>query len=416
MGLLGQFREAESKNKKKDSYSPEADFDVLYSTGFLSIDYLNGTKVFVESEERNFSYVAGGIVDGSCNAFIGRSGSGKSTICTQIAGNIIRPFIKKNMPTGLFIDDIEGSLPMARKQFLLGLSEKEIEDYVVMRNYGITTENVYERFRWIRDEKINHRKTYEYDTGLYDIHGNRVIKLVPTVYIIDSLPNLLPKEILEEEELGGNMDSSSVAKKNTFLLKKIVQLAKEANIILLSVNHIMDDIQMGFIPKAAQISGLKQGERLPGGRAAIQVSNNMFRTDDKLTLKPTEGFGIDGSVVDLTLIKSRTNASKRSVPLIFNKSEGNFDPILSLFQLLKSEGAFSGAGSYLYLDGMDDIKFSQKSFKETLEGSPELQKVFAQSCYNVLYPYLATTKNMDENVSKSSSNIIDLVNQMSNGQ
>ena len=44
--------------------------------------------------------------------------------------------------------------------------------------------------------------------------------------------------------------------------------------------------------------------------------------------EPTEGC-IDGSVITITLIKSRTNATKRSVPLIFNKTEGRFDEILS---------------------------------------------------------------------------------------
>ena len=104
----------------------------------------------------------------------------------------------------------------------------------------------------------------------------------------------------------------------------------------------------------------------------------MFRLDDSTMLKSSEGFGIDGSVVSLTIIKSRTNATRRSVPLIFNKSEGKFDDTLSLFQLLKNEGVFKGAGSYQYIDGCDDIKFSQKTFKDVLSNSPELQKAFAQ--------------------------------------
>jgi hypothetical protein len=59
---------------------------------------------------------------------------------------------------------------------------------------------------------------------------------------------------------------------------------------------------MGFIPKASQISGLKQGERLPGGRTAIYLANNMFRVDDSITLKAKEGFGIDGSIVNFAYL------------------------------------------------------------------------------------------------------------------
>ena len=413
MNLLENFRSKVSKMKTA-SINKEAEFDVMYSTGFLSIDYLNGTVVHVNSGERNFTYNSTGIVDGSTNTVIGRSGSGKSTLITEMAGNIIRPFIKKGMNTGLFFDDIEGSLPVVRKEFLLGLTKEELESYVIMRNSDITTENVYQRIQNIYDIKTKNRKDYEYDTGLYDTYGNRIYKLVPTVYIIDSLPMLMPEELANDDELGGSMDASAIAKKNTMLMKKISQLCKGANIILFTVNHILDDIQMGFIPKAAQISGLKQGERLPGGKAAIYLANNMFRADDSLTLKDSEGFGINGSVVTITLIKSRTNATKRSVPMIFNKTEGRFDTILSLFYLLKQEGVFSGAGSYLYLNEASDIKFSQKSFKQTLESSPESQKAFANACFGVLSKYLSDTRVVASTENNAYQNISNIFSELGN--
>ena len=414
MNLLENFRSKMSKIKTV-GINKEAEFDVMYSTGFLALDYLNGTVVHVKSNDRNFTYDSTGIVDGSTNTVIGRSGSGKSTLIIQIAGNIVRPFIKRGMNTGLFIDDIEGSLPMARKEFLLGLTVDELKTYTDIRNTDITTENVYQRIQSIYDLKVKNRKDYEYDTGLYDTNGNRIFKLVPTVYIIDSLPMLMPEELASDDELGGSMDASAIAKKNTMLVKKISQLCKGANIILFTVNHILDEIQMGFIPKAAQISGLKQGERLPGGKAAIYLANNMFRADDSKTLKDTEGFGINGSVVTITLIKSRTNATKRSIPLIFNKTEGNFDPILSLFYLLKEEGMFSGAGAYLYLDEVPDVRFGQKNFKEVLASSPELQRAFANISYNLLKRYLSDTKPVEDSDS-TYGNIVDIFSTLSNSE
>ena len=416
MGLIDNFRSSISK-VKTSGINKQAEFDVMYSSGFLAVDYLNGTVVHVQSKERgNFSYYSTGIVDGSTNTIIGRSGSGKSTLLTEMTGNIVRPFIRKGMNTGIFIDDIEGSLPAVRKEFLLGLTADEIEQFVDMRNTGITSENVFQRIVNIHKIKTTNRKDYEYDTGLYDTYGNRIYKLVPTVYIIDSLPMLLPEELAEDDELGGSMDASSIAKKNTALFKKMSQLCKEANIILFTVNHILDEIQMGFIPKAAQISGLKQGERLPGGKAAIYLANNMFRADDSLTLKESEGFGINGSVVTITLVKSRTNATKRSVPLIFNKTEGRFDKVLSLFYLLKTEGVFKGAGAYLFLDEVPDIKFSQKNFKSILESSSELQKAFANECYKVLSKYLSDTRNVASDNNMAYDNISDMIGAMGTAQ
>lgn len=406
MSLMDNFRAKMDKVKVAGS-NKRAEFDVMYSTGFLSIDYLNGTTVHVESEERNFTYNSVGIVDGSTNTIIGRSGSGKSTLLRQIAGNIMRQFDNAL----LFDDDIEGSLPWVRKEFLYGLDPDVVEKRCEFRNRGITTENVYQRIHGLYELKIQNRKEFEYDTGLYDTRGNRIYKLVPSIYIIDSLPMLLPEDLANDDELGGSMDASSIAKKNTSLLKKISQDCKEANIILFTINHILDEIQMGFIPKAAQISGLKQGERLPGGKAAIYLANNMFRVDDSLTLKADKDFGIDGSVITLTLIKSRTNATKRSIPLIFNKTEGRFDELLSLFQLLKSEGVLQGTGVY-YLESAPDIKFKQKNFKEILENSPELQKAFAEECYKILSTFLSDTKTVSANNNTASFNINNMVGAM----
>ena len=132
---------------------------------------------------------------------------------------------------------------------------------------------------------------------------------------------------------------------------------------------------------------------MPGGKAAIYLANNMFRADDSLTLKADKDFGIDGSVVNITLIKSRTNATKRSVPMIFNKTEGCFDNILSLFMLLKNEGRIKGAGAYSYIEGCPDVKFSQKTFKQQLSDHKELRKAFSEECYSVLCTFLSDTKN-----------------------
>lgn len=410
MSLMDNFR-AKMDKVKVAGANKRAEFDVMYSTGFLSIDYLNGTTVHVESDERNFTYNSVGIVDGSTNTIIGRSGSGKSTLLRQIAGNIMRQFNNSL----LFDDDIEGSLPWVRKEFLYGLDPETIEKRCEFRNSGITTENVYQRIHGLYELKIQNRKEFEYDTGLYDTKGNRIFKLVPSIYIIDSLPMLLPEDLANDDELGGSMDASSIAKKNTSLLKKISQDCKEANIILFTINHILDEIQMGFIPKAAQISGLKQGERLPGGKAAIYLANNMFRVDDSLTLKADKDYGIDGSVITLTLIKSRTNATKRSIPLIFNKSEGRFDELLSLFHLLKTEGILQGSGVY-YLESAPDIKFKQKNFKEVLENSPELQKAFAEECFKILSTFLSDTKTVSANNNTASFNINNIVNSMGTEQ
>lgn len=387
--LMSRFREKMAKSK--DGAGKEAVFDVMYSTGFLTLDHLNGTMIHVKGNGIETSYKSIGIMDGSSNTFIGRSGCGKSTLVIQLIGNLLR----NNPDSVAYIDDIEGSLPISRKEFLLGLPEEELRERVHMRNTDITTENVYTQIRTIYDDKINNRAEFEYDTGLYDIYGNRIFKLVPTFYFIDSFAMLMPNDISEDDEMDNGMGATSTAKKNTQLIKKISQLLKGANIILFTINHILDDIQMGFLPKPVQIAGLKQGERIPGGKAAIYLANNMFRLDEKSQLKDTEGYGIAGTVIDITAVKSRTNATRRSIPLIFDKTVGGFDNILSIYHFLKLEGAIGGAGRSMYLNNAPDIKFSQKEFKNILFSNPDLQKAFAEISREYMDKMLSDTKNQE---------------------
>ena len=334
---------ANSKNPLK-----EADFDIMYPTKFSPIDYVNGTIVHVRSESINLDYESLGIVDGTSNTFISRPGSGKSTLVTQIIGNQL----KANPGSEAYIDDIENSLPGMRKEYLFGLTKQELNERVFIRNTGITTENVYEQIRGIHDIKLENAADITYDTGLYDTNGNRIFKLIPTFYFIDSFAMLLPNDINEDEDMEGNKNQAmSVAKKSTMFIKKIGQLLKEANITLYTINHIMDDVQMGPFAKPVQVEGLKPGERLPGGKAGLYLANNMFRMDKKKTLKEDEMFGIIGSIVEFTICKSRTNANLRSVPLVFDKSKGLFDNDLSVFVYLKENGYIGGAGRSMFIMG-----------------------------------------------------------------
>ena len=378
--LINAYREKVSKEKDK-RLSEEAGSDVAYSTGFLEIDFLNGTLIHVKNEEKDYKYYSCGLTDGSIVMIIGRSGCGKSTFVEQIAANIVRPF-----PDGvIYEDNIEGGIIESRRVELSGFSPEEIKDRYVVRNSGISNETVFQRIRMIYDIKMANRDSLEYDTGLEDIHGNRIFKLVPTVYILDSLAMLSPDNILEDTEMGTSMSQSASAKSNSVLFKGIAPYLKAANIILLVINHIQDDISINPMQrKKAQLAWLKQGETLPGGKKPIYLSNNIIRLDDATKLKSDEAFKIEGGNITMaTLLKSRSNLSGKSVPMIFNPTIG-YDPILSLFYFLKSENGLKGAGAYLYLESLPEVKFSQATFKEKYMNDEKLREEF----HKTIVPYL----------------------------
>ena len=404
--LANAFREKVGKDKDQ-RMSQETVFDVAYATGFLAFDFLNGTVVHVKTPEKKFKYNSIGIVDGSITMVIGRSGCGKTTWLVQTAGNIMRRFPK----ACTWHDDIEGGIVETRRERLTHLFGAELKDRYISRNSGVNTENIYERIKIIHDLKMENREEYEYDTGLYTSRGEKIYKLQPSIYILDSLAMLTPDKYTDEDELSGQMSTTAAAKANAQLFRRVVPLLKSANIMLFVVNHITQNIDINpMAKKKAKLSYLKQDESLPGGNTPIYLSNLLIRFDDNTKLKDTEGLGIAGNIVDLTLLKSRTSNVGKSVPLVFDHQRG-FDPELSLLQLLKDMKMINGAGAYLYFKDRSDLKFSQKQFKDKLAENEEFRKVFMEASLEALEQLIYDPGEEPDydNICDITSGILDMI-------
>lgn len=370
--LSAAFRE-QVKKTKDISMINEQQHSIAYSTGFLNIDFLNGTILNINGKK----YFQVGIIDGSINAVIARSGAGKSTICTQWAANIIRPF-----PTAcVYMDNAESGFLLSRAQQLSGFDQEEFRRRFILRDAGINTESIYSRVKLIHDIKVDHADEYLYDTGIVDEYGKPIMKFEPTVYIIDSLKAIMPKKLTEDE--GSNMNGAITAKTNSDVFLRLVPLCREANIIMLIINHITQKGIGSFMPVKSDLAYLKQDESLPGGKTtSTYLQNNIFRLDEKTKLKESDTFGIDGAIVNVDIVKSRTNKAGKSATLVFDQNNG-YDPDLSLFMYLKENGLIEGAGAYLHLPN-SDIKFSQKQFKDVLYSNEDFYNTFVNTCFQSL--------------------------------
>lgn len=411
--LLDEVTEALIKTKDF-SMTNDAEFDVQYPTGFLSFDYKAcGKRIKVNNPDGSvITYDSLGIVDGSLNMFIGRSGCGKSTFVIQISANIVRVF-----DNGLiFADFTEAGMMKDRFESLTGFTQDEFNKKVKIRNSGITIENVYKRIKVIHDIKINNPDKYRYDTGYLDTYGQKIYKFQPTVYIVDSIPNLTTDKIAEEDNMSGQMSTTANAKALAQFYRRITQICKEANIIVMAINHITEKIEANsFVHTKAKLPYLKNNESLPGGVTPPYLST-VFRLDDGDKITSDKEFGIEGCYVSVSNVKSRAGMSGgvSATNLIFNYVIG-FDPDLSLFVMLKNAGRVNGAGAYLYFGDRSDHKFSQKNFKEKLVTDPELLDIFVNESFNHLMTELDTYEKLKSMAaSKSTSMIMDRIKSMNN--
>lgn len=381
MTLLSQAFRAQVKQTKDISQKNEMTYSVSYPTGFLNLDFANG---YIQEINGTLKYELG-LSDGSINMIISGSGVGKTTICTQIATNIARRY-KSSV---VFYEQAEVGTNIQRIKNISGISsDDEFSKKFVIRDAGITIESVYERVKMVHDIKVNNQSDYLYDTGMIDMRGDPIFKFEPTIFIVDSVKMVLSKKNAEADE-SNNMAAAVNAKANSEYYTKMVPLCREANIIMLLINHITTDINTGFLPKKSELAYLKQGEHISGGKSLTYIQNNIFRLDIKSKLKPEEGFGISGSVVNVDIVKSRTNKSDRSRCFLVFDQEVGYDDNLSLLLLLKENKLLEGSGAYLKLPGYDK-KFTQKQFKEYLYSDQNFYNAFISTCVEFIKTVMLT--------------------------
>lgn len=374
------FRE---KVKSMDlDMSQEARPDISYPTGFLNIDYLMGYV----AKEKNVStnkfdnYYNLGFTDGSYISIVAYSNTGKSTFAEQAMAHIARRF----KTTTIFIDSTEsGGMTEMRRFHLSGFSPEEYRKRYIIRNSGVTAENIYKRIKMIADTKKEFSNDFLYDTGHRDMYGEPIIKFEPTLYLVDSIAGLMPKELVDDDELAGKSAGAQISNVISQMFSGIIQLLKSANIILICTNHIAQDIQMTMFPKKPDLPWLKQGERIPKGKKATLYANHIIRMDQAKKLHPDDPYRIQGSIVDFSLVKSRTSGNKEPVKMVYDFANG-FDPWLSLLEYLKENKMLYGAGASLSFDPEKTWKFSYSTFRDKFYNDKEFRTAFMKNILPML--------------------------------
>lgn len=88
-------------------------------------------------------------------------------------------------------------------------------------------------------------------------------------------------------------------------------------------------------------------------------------------------------MVNLLLAKSKTNFIGASLNVAFNAAKG-FDPIFTLYEFANQCGLIQGRNPYLYVMGMEDMKFKRRDFVEKMTTDPEFNAKFMYT----IRPYL----------------------------
>ena len=181
------------------------------------------------------------------------------------------------------------------------------------------------------------------------------------------------------------MDNAKEAQAIARFLDNVINRINKYNITIIYTNHIQPKIETN--PYAQPPRGLMlspQTETLPRGTRPLFLAHTAIRANAiKSNMYAKEDVGFDGFMVNLQLAKSKTNYIGATINVAFNASKG-FDPIYTMFEFAKQCGLIQGKNPNLYIEGMQDMKFSRKNFAQKMMDNPEFNK----RVMSTLRPYL----------------------------
>ena len=375
-------------NDKKGLFT-SSQTPLMYSTGFLPLDYRNG--YLLESKDESGKLIRTtpmtGIVSGSLNTIIGKSGVAKTTWCVQTAYNIVRQFDN----SVIIHYDLEQSSSNSRIMNVTGATQTEMLNKYILRQEKNYLEDIWDSIYGIITERENNKEDYMYHSGILDEFGREIVSYVPTVIIIDSIPSLasnagFKKESDEDKELSGNTDAMRMAQRLKKFYKMLLPVAMKYNIIVFAINHINQKIEINpMVHTQAQVMYLGMDEALPGGNAPIYYANNIFKfiSKDKKNLADD---GYDGFLVNVYLMKSRTNRANNSefVTLAYEQLTG-FNPVRTLQEYASANDIITGRNPYSYfMNEKDTVKFDTRKFMEAFHSEIKVRQLLMEKTQ----PYL----------------------------
>lgn len=422
--LLKRLRENDQDNLFEQSNSL-----VPYKTGLDLLDYRLGYKLVAKDMDENIigNHDAIGVVGGSFITLIGKSGTAKTAMACKMAANIVKPY--KN---GLVIHfDLEGAMTLTRYRNLTNLTNKELSEHIILKSDRTYLENITDTIMAITQEKAKHKKDYTYTTEFKNEFGEKMDLYVPTVFVIDSIPQLSMKPeqkkvkakkgsgeedyMIDNIELGKNTYAMRVARDLTQFFKQYLSIIREYNITIISINHIHPKIQIDnpFAKSQAQVLYLKQDEQLPGGTATVYYANTIIKNVAVGTSKANiEEDGYAGFTVKSEIIKSRTNISGVSVPLVYDQNRG-FSNERSLLYYAKEELGILNGGrrNSRYIGDNKDVRFDELNFVEEFK-RPEVKQVLMDAVQPHLEAMLFGTTDVGEfgdNIGLTEEQFFDII-------
>lgn len=264
---MGQLLETLKSNAKFGSLFANNGTTASYKTGIAVLDYYLGYMLTVYNPDGTVAeeYPSLGLQGGCYIMDIGKSSTAKTSLMLFIAGMIVRPF--KN--SFILHIDLEQAMNPTRAKNMLRFSIDQMRNQYVLRQESCTMDDIKLMLMNVYKEKTEGGEKYMYHTGKKDEYGNEIVTYEPTVVLIDSIPSLSialsendKKDWAKLEEISSQTERMRVTAEIGRLYTELLPYLRAANIIVISINHIRVNPQMGIVKSPSELLYLNQDETI----------------------------------------------------------------------------------------------------------------------------------------------------------
>ena len=403
----------ELKKKDKKGILNQNISQVGYPTKLLPLDFMNGYQVNVRDDNNTIldRWANVGIFSGSFVTIVGKPGVAKTAFCVQTAANICRPFNESE----IILLDLEISSNITRLTNLMGYTNKELKRKFTYLNDFHYIEDIFKLVYHIAEIKLANKAKYEVKRDRKNEFNEDIVELAPTVIIIDSLAQVVTKDMEGNDEIAGMTYAGRKARAIKDFYSRARPIMVKANIIIFAINHLNAKIDINPMVKSqASIMYLKQDESTPGGNAPLYLAQTFWKFVQcgKFT-KDKDGF--NGFAVRAETIKSKTNQGGTSSVIIYTSDHG-FDPYKTLLYFLKEHNLIEGRNPYSYFRSKPELKFDSREFSDLCANDTEFYKEACRCAGPYLYAMLGNSDDLsdydesDEEVSKRLTRSYELEN------
>lgn len=346
-----------------------------------------------------------GIPIGRITQIIGRTGAGKSALCINIMANLLKRY--PNMVALYF--DAENSTDILRLK-TLGVENPE---NIIVRDFTLEDfyENIISIVNFLKDQEKKLAKLKKEKKSSDNEQMIREIEEIlntPIYIVLDSMSATPVKKIVDTSDPA--QLTGLKARINEHFLSKIKDDLVKYNIILVIINQLRDNIQMGYIKTSGDMKALGTDKAIPGGKALKYYTFSMLYLIDRQSLK-RNNFGFDGNKVEVASWKCKSFTPFLSVHMPFNFVSG-YDNFYAKLMFLMDKNYIKSSGSVYkfkyYKDGQKGFYFknAKKLYDTDDEFREAFDKIWDDAKKDFIYYYRDIFLSLDDDQKKLAESVI----------